>query len=136
MKEKLSGIRGYLSFSNTVAVIALFIALGGASYAAIQVPKNSVGTKQLKKNAVTSKKLKDRSLLAKDFRSGQLPRGATGATGWQAHPGSGALPDRSVPPARLERPGLRASRGPLVRPGPLVMKDPPVPPGLTEDLLS
>jgi hypothetical protein len=38
-----------------VACIALSVALGGTSVAAIQaLPKNSVGTKQLKRNAVTS----------------------------------------------------------------------------------
>ena len=61
--------------------MALFVALGGASYAAVKIPKNSVGSAQIKKNAVTSAKVKDRSLLATDFRAGQLPRGATGATG-------------------------------------------------------
>ncbi len=62
-------------------MIALFVALGGASYAAIKIPKNSVGSQQIKKNAVVSAKVKNRSLLAVDFRSGQLPRGATGAAG-------------------------------------------------------
>lgn len=42
-----------------VACIALTVALGGTSVAAIQaLPKNSVGTKQLKKNAVTGPKIK------------------------------------------------------------------------------
>jgi hypothetical protein len=41
-----------------MATIAVFIALGGASYAALKLPKNSVGTKQLKKNAVTTKNIK------------------------------------------------------------------------------
>jgi len=61
--------------------MALFVALGGASYAAIKIPKNSVGSAQIKKNAVTSAKVKDRSLLATDFKSGQLPAGAAGQTG-------------------------------------------------------
>ena len=38
-----------------VSLIALFVALGGTSYAAITaVPKNSVGTPQLKNGAVTA----------------------------------------------------------------------------------
>jgi hypothetical protein len=41
-----------------VALIALFVALGGVSYAAISLPANSVGTRQLKKNAVTATKIK------------------------------------------------------------------------------
>ena len=46
---------------NTIAMLALFIALGGTTFAAanIVLPKNSVGTKQLKKNAVTSVKIKN-----------------------------------------------------------------------------
>jgi hypothetical protein len=35
---------------NVVAYIALFIALGGTSYAAINLPRNSVGSKQLRSN--------------------------------------------------------------------------------------
>jgi hypothetical protein len=43
-----------------IALIALFVALGGSSYAAINsLPKNSVGSKQLKKNAVTGVKIKN-----------------------------------------------------------------------------
>ena len=64
-----------------VSVIALVVALGGTSYAAIKLPANSVGTKQIKKDAVTTVKVKDGSLQMADFRAGQLPAGAAGATG-------------------------------------------------------
>jgi len=40
--------------SLVISVIALVVALGGASYAALKIPKNSVGSKQLKKNSVTA----------------------------------------------------------------------------------
>jgi hypothetical protein len=46
-----------LSYSNVIATIALFIALGGAAVAA-GLPKNSVGATQLKRGAVTAAKLK------------------------------------------------------------------------------
>jgi hypothetical protein len=64
-----------------IACIALTVALGGTSFAAVTLARNSVGTKQLKKNAVISSKVKNRSLLAADFKCGQLPRGAPGAPG-------------------------------------------------------
>lgn len=44
-----------------LGAIALFIALGGTSYAAVSIPRNSVGTKQLRKGAVTPKKLSGKS---------------------------------------------------------------------------
>jgi hypothetical protein len=51
-------IRSHISYANVMATVAVFIALGGASYAALKLPKNSVGTKQLKKNAVNGAKVK------------------------------------------------------------------------------
>jgi hypothetical protein len=64
-----------------VALLALFLALGGTSYAAVRLPKNSVGSRQLKTGAVTSSKVRDHSLRAADFRRGQLPAGARGTKG-------------------------------------------------------
>ena len=78
-------------YANVTATMALVVALGGTSYAAVALPKNSVGSGQLRPgavaktdiraNAVTSGKVKNFSLLAKDFKAGQLPAGAKGATG-------------------------------------------------------
>jgi hypothetical protein len=47
-----------------VAIIALVAALGGTSYAALSLPKNSVGSKQLKKNAVITSKIKNGAVTA------------------------------------------------------------------------
>jgi hypothetical protein len=66
-----------------VALLALFVAMGGAGYAAFKLPKNSVGAKQIKRNAVNSSKVADGSLLAGDFRPGQLPAGPQGLQGLQ-----------------------------------------------------
>jgi hypothetical protein len=64
-----------------VACVALAVALGGVSYAASQLPANSVGTPQLKANAVNSSKVLNGSLLKADFKPGQAPVGPTGPTG-------------------------------------------------------
>ena len=45
-----------------VACIALFVGLSGFGYAAIKLPRNSVGTKQLKNSAVTGKKIAKRAV--------------------------------------------------------------------------
>ena len=86
-----------LTFANVMSVIAVFIALGGASYAAIKLPKNSVGSRQIKKNAVNaakikknsinSAKVKNGSLRAADFEAGQFPQGPRGPQGSQGPPG-------------------------------------------------
>jgi hypothetical protein len=67
--------------STVVAYLSLLVALGGTSYAALNLPKNSVGPKQLRKNAVRSSKVKNGSLLAQDFKAGQLPGGPAGPLG-------------------------------------------------------
>ncbi len=68
------------SAAMVVSLIALFVALGGTSYAAITtLPVNSVGTPQLKNNAVTSVKVRDGSLLSTDFKAGQIPGDAYAA---------------------------------------------------------
>ena len=67
-----------------IACLALGIALGGTSVAAVsQLGRNTVGTAQLKTGAVTNPKIKNaavtsakvanRSLLRADFAPGQLP---------------------------------------------------------------
>jgi hypothetical protein len=73
--------------SFVVACLALFVALGGGSYAAVTLPRNSVGAKQLKRNAVSSPKVRDHSLLARDFARGQLPKGPQGDKGDKGDPG-------------------------------------------------
>jgi hypothetical protein len=70
-----------------ISIIALVVAMGGTGYAALKLPKNSVGSKQIRKNAVTSSKVKNHSLLAGDFKAGQLPAGAQGPQGIQGAPG-------------------------------------------------
>jgi hypothetical protein len=70
-----------------VALVALFVALGGSSYAALKLPKNSVGSRQIKSGAVTSAKVKDRSLAAGDFKLGQIPAGPQGPSGAPGSPG-------------------------------------------------
>ena len=69
------------------ATIALFVALGGSAYAATQLPKNSVGTKQIKQAAVTPAKL---NAGAKAALEG--PRGEKGEPGKQGEPGKPGEP--------------------------------------------
>ena len=68
--------RGIPSPPTVISLIALFVALGGTSYAALTVTSRNV-----KNNSLTSADIKDRSLLARDFKAGQLPASARGPQG-------------------------------------------------------
>jgi hypothetical protein len=48
--------------SNAIAYLALIVALGGTSYAAINLPAGSVGSRQLKNGSVTTNKLANGSV--------------------------------------------------------------------------
>jgi hypothetical protein len=64
---------------NAVAYAALFVALGGTSYAATNLPARSVGTAQLKDGAVTPSKVAAATILR--FRGQTGKRGAAGPHG-------------------------------------------------------
>lgn len=103
----LSELRARLTYANVMATVAVFVALGGGSYAAITVTggnvKNSSLTgKDVRKNSLTgadvteltSDDVANGRLLAEDFAPGQLPQGERGppggSVGTTAYPHSGA----------------------------------------------
>src|SRR3954452_18572784 len=91
-----------------LALIALFVALGGTSYAAGVLPRNSVGPTQLKANAVTSPKVKDGSLQKQDFAAGQLPAGAQGV---QGSPGAAGAAGATGPGGPTGPAGAKGDKG-------------------------
>ena len=75
-------LRSKLTYANVMATIAVFIALGGAAYAA-GLPKNSVGSKQIKKNAVSGAKIKKGAVTGAKIKLaslGTVPRAADAQT--------------------------------------------------------
>ena len=79
--------RSRLSYANVMATIAVFIALGGVGYAAINIPAGSVGSKEIKNGAIKGIDVQAQSLKLSDFdKPGALkgergPRGPVGDTG-------------------------------------------------------
>lgn len=67
----LKRLRASVSYANVMATVAIFTALGGVSYAAVNLPKNSVGPAEIEKNAVRGQEVQNRSLLCKDFKASQ-----------------------------------------------------------------
>jgi hypothetical protein len=58
--------------SQAVAYTALFVALGGTSYAALNLPAGSVGTRQLRNGAVTANKIARGAVTAASLNSNSL----------------------------------------------------------------
>ena len=77
----LERLRRHLTYANVMATLAVFMVLGGTSYAAVKLSRGQVKTKHLANGSVTSAKVKNGSLLRNDFKAGQLPAGAPGQTG-------------------------------------------------------
>ena len=63
----MKSILARATYANVMATVAVFIALGGASYAATQLPADSVGPDQLQRDAVTSSAIKDGSVRRADL---------------------------------------------------------------------
>jgi len=81
-------MRGLARFlrGNAIALVALFIALGGTTFAAATtLAPNSVGTTQLKNGAVTKKKISKKTIVA--LKGNRGPRGLAGAEGAQGPKG-------------------------------------------------
>ena len=95
--EQMKSIRPLLSYANVTATVALFVALGGTSFA-LTLPRNSVGAPELKRDSVgrseirrgavrsdelgnRAVRLRDISLSAREALQGQTgPPGPAGPT--------------------------------------------------------
>jgi hypothetical protein len=99
-----------------VATLALVVALAGTTYAAINVPANSVGTKQLKagavtaskiaKNAISDAKVAPDSLTGRSVNAGTLgevPRAAVASSAQNANTLGGQPPSFYLPASSLVR---------------------------------
>lgn len=78
----IAAARKRVSYSNVIATMALFIALGGVAVAA-GLPKNSVGPNQLKRGAVTAAKIRKQAvtsakLAPKSVIGGKLAENSVG----------------------------------------------------------
>jgi hypothetical protein len=95
----MHNIRRRVSYANVVATLALFVALGGSSYAAL-----SVTGKQVKNGSLTGKDVKNRSLGATE-----LSAKAKGALRGNAGRSGAAGLARSAGTDRLQRVQRRRS---------------------------
>src|SRR4051812_21761868 len=88
----LDRLKDKLTYANVTATIALFVALGGTSYAALRLPRNSVGSAQIRTGAVHSSEVRDRSLRLRDIAvaARSALSGRQGPAGPQGPPGTAA----------------------------------------------
>jgi hypothetical protein len=93
----MSKLRGHLSYANVMATVAVFIALGGTSYAVSSLPRNSVGAKQIRSRSVGTKELRRGAVRSSDIKNRAI-----------------RLSDIAI----AARSGLRGQAGPPGPPGP------------------
>ncbi len=74
-----------------VAMLALFVAVGGTSYAVTALPRASVGTAQLKPDAVVSSRVRDGALKAVDLAPAEQAK-VRGVTPWHLVGAAGEVP--------------------------------------------
>jgi hypothetical protein len=75
--RRLAFFRRHFSFANLTALLALFVALGGSSYAALsvgseQIANNSVRSKDLRNNDVRGRDIRKATVRGTDVRDGDL----------------------------------------------------------------
>jgi hypothetical protein len=102
-RHVMARIRRRFTYGNVMATLALFVAMGGTSYAALKFPRNSVGTRELKSRsvgaselrtkAVTSRAIKDRGIRLRDMSKSARAslRGTQGPAGPQGPQGPAGL---------------------------------------------
>jgi hypothetical protein len=66
--------RTRLTFANVTSLCALMVALGGTAYAGLNLPKNSVGSRQIKPQAVKAGKIRPNAV-----KSGKVEDGSIGS---------------------------------------------------------
>jgi len=82
----VSGFRQFLSFSNVVAVVALFFALGGTVYAAGKISGSQIKPKSIPGNRLQPKSVSAAQIKAKTLTAAQVKAGSL--TGVQIKAGS------------------------------------------------
>lgn len=108
-------LKRHLTFANVASSIALFVSLGGISYAAVtitgkNVKNSSLSGADIKNNTIASADVRNRSLLRKDFKSGQLPAGPIGPQGPKGDKGDkGDTGPSGLPPKQTLEVGARSA---------------------------
>jgi hypothetical protein len=83
LTSRLKRFRKRLNFANVTSMIALFVALGGTSYAAATLPADSVGKAQIRSSAVGKSEIASNSVGTSELRNSGVAAAdiKTGAVG-------------------------------------------------------
>ncbi|HET9591662.1 MAG TPA: hypothetical protein VFP17_01995 [Solirubrobacterales bacterium] len=66
----MSMLKRHLTVANVLSCTALFVALGGAAYAAVKIPPNAVKARNIANQAVTNPKIKREAVTSGKIRNG------------------------------------------------------------------
>jgi hypothetical protein len=103
-----------LTYANTIATVALFVALGGGAYAATVLPRDSVGRAQIRANAVSNSELANGAVDTDQLALGAVALNRLSA-GVHDRLDRAGRPGVQGPPGAT---GLTGPQGPQGNPGP------------------
>jgi len=101
-------MRAHLSYANVMATISVFVAMGGTSYAALTLPRDSVGARQIKSGAIGGAELRRGAVASRAIKNGGVQsqdlssatrialRGEPGPPGPPGPAGAGAVSLRAA----------------------------------------
>lgn len=104
---------------HAIGYLALFVALGGSSYAAVKLPPNSVGPSQIRSNAITGVEIKNGSIGLADLSSAarRALEGVAGVAGAAGPAGPGGPGGPAGPAGEKGEKGERGDKGEAGIPG-------------------
>src|SRR5829696_8013030 len=65
-------MRAHLSYANVMATISVFVAMGGTPYAALTLPRDSVGARQIKSGAIGGAELRRGAVGSRAIKNGAV----------------------------------------------------------------
>jgi hypothetical protein len=132
--NKLKRIRTRITSAHVIAMIALFVALSGSSYAAVtirasQIRNNSIPGKKIKSNSIPASKLRNNSITGRKLRNNTINRAKLKADALAPATSGGNLVNGRTVDRDDESSTSTGGRGPQGPTGSRGMTGPEGPPG-------
>jgi len=114
MIRPLARLRAGITYANAMSTIAVFIALGGTTYAAVTLPRNSVGSAQIRAKAVGASEIRSGAVRSSELKNGSVTlndMSASARTSLRGAQGPAGPAGPAGPPAATYRAAVNSGGG-------------------------